>query len=105
MRKTSVERKASTLQNFFSQSRIGKQAAQLQQHSPSTFRKNLHYDTIQQISRSNSREHIQHRGDHVMSQSPQRINTKQALMVASPKHVTAATPQQKSHKGLPALQS
>lgn len=46
LRRTQVEHKASTLQNFFSQSRIGKQAAQLQQHSPSTFRKNLHYETI-----------------------------------------------------------
>jgi len=46
LRVTSVDKKASTLQNFFSQSRIGLQAAQLQQNSPSTFRKNLHYDTI-----------------------------------------------------------
>ena len=49
LRVTSIDKKASTLQNFFSQSRIGLQAAQLQQHSPSTFRKNLHYDYEERI--------------------------------------------------------
>ena len=94
LRVTSIDKKASTLQNFFSQSRIGLQAAQLQQHSPSTFRKNLHYDTIQSRSRSNSKEDLV----AMKVVSPQRINAKASLVLNS----QVTTPKVKQ---LPALKN